>query len=390
MSVRVAFKYEDARVWRGGYNYLLNLVTALLDYGTAQPVVFYGVDAPEQHLEPFREALGADLVQSDVFAPERLAKGRTIALATGSDRDAAAAFAAARIDIVFEHADFYGLRFNLPTISWIGDFQHRHLPLLFTRAQKLKREARYRLQTRGHRQVMVSSDDARRDLQAIYNPRPERVHVVPFAVPFRGLTAPDRIAEARSCYDLPLNYFFLPNQFWKHKNHTLVVQALQLLKEKGESVVVAVSGASKSDETAPIVQEVERQLDTFDLANEFRMLGEIPYDHVIALLAGATALINPSHFEGWSTTVEEAKSNGVPMVLSNLGVHREQTAGLDVTFFDPDNHRELAEALRARMANVDRSCRPDATQLAEASAQRMNNFVASFEKLLSVAQASTS
>ncbi len=38
----------------------------------------------------------------------------------------------------------------------------------------------------------------------------------------------------------------------------------------------------------------------------------------------STALINPSQFEGWSTTVEEAKSLGVKMLLSDLEVHKEQ------------------------------------------------------------------
>ena len=53
----------------------------------------------------------------------------------------------------------------------------------------------------------------------------------------------------------------------------------------------------------------------------------IPLDHVYALLRTSMALINPSRFEGWSTTVEEAKSFGVPMILSDIDVHREQTGG---------------------------------------------------------------
>jgi glycosyltransferase involved in cell wall biosynthesis len=45
-------------------------------------------------------------------------------------------------------------------------------------------------------------------------------------------------------------------------------------------------------------------------------------------MRASTALINPSLFEGWSTTVEEAKSTGTPMILSDLGVHREQAEGM--------------------------------------------------------------
>lgn len=36
--------------------------------------------------------------------------------------------------------------------------------------------------------------------------------------------------------------------------------------------------------------------------------------------------VNPSFYEGWSTTVEEAKSIGVPLLLSDIPVHREHGA----------------------------------------------------------------
>jgi glycosyltransferase involved in cell wall biosynthesis len=70
----------------------------------------------------------------------------------------------------------------------------------------------------------------------------------------------------------------------------------------------------------------------------------IPTDHLYALLQSCTAMINPSMSEGWSTTVEEAKSAGTPMILSDLAVHREQAGGL-ATFFDPKRYEQLADVL---------------------------------------------
>jgi glycosyltransferase involved in cell wall biosynthesis len=55
-------------------------------------------------------------------------------------------------------------------------------------------------------------------------------------------------------------------------------------------------------------------------------------------------MLNPSLFEGWSTTVEEAKSLGVRMVISDLSVHREQL-GDDAVFFAPDDPRAIADCL---------------------------------------------
>jgi glycosyltransferase involved in cell wall biosynthesis len=58
----------------------------------------------------------------------------------------------------------------------------------------------------------------------------------------------------------------------------------------------------------------------------------------------SVALLNPSLFEGWSTTVEEAKAAGVPMVLSDLDVHKEQ-AGEYAIYFDRHSSFALAETL---------------------------------------------
>jgi glycosyltransferase involved in cell wall biosynthesis len=70
----------------------------------------------------------------------------------------------------------------------------------------------------------------------------------------------------------------------------------------------------------------------------------IPLDHVYALLRASIALINPSRFEGWSTTVEEAKSFGVPAILSDIDVHREQTGGT-ARYFGVDDPQNLAAHL---------------------------------------------
>ncbi len=61
-------------------------------------------------------------------------------------------------------------------------------------------------------------------------------------------------------------------------------------------------------------------------------------------MRASAATINPSLFEGWSTTVEEAKAIGAPMILSNLAVHREQ-AGERAIYFDPHDPADLADRI---------------------------------------------
>ena len=120
-------------------------------------------------------------------------------------------------------------------------------------------------------------------------------------------------------------------------------QAIKILKARGKEVVIAVSGKQVDPRDPEHFPRLQRLINSGGLARNFRLLGLIPHAHIPALMRSCSGLINPSKFEGWSTTVEEAKAMGTPMILSSLRVHREQSA--EALFFNADIPEELAEIL---------------------------------------------
>jgi glycosyltransferase involved in cell wall biosynthesis len=146
-------------------------------------------------------------------------------------------------------------------------------------------------------------------------------------------------------YQLPPKFFYLPNQFWKHKNHMVVIEALGLLKQQGFDAVVVVTGNPLDPRHPGYVGQLNARIESLGLRDSFRILGLVPRRHVISLMRTCTALINPSFFEGWSSTVEEARVLGVPMLLSDIAVHREQMKN-GATYFIADDAKSLAENLR--------------------------------------------
>ena len=58
-------------------------------------------------------------------------------------------------------------------------------------------------------------------------------------------------------------------------------------------------------------------------------------------------IINPSLFEGWSSTVEEAKSLGKNIILSDLNVHKEQNPP-NALYFSALDDKQLAEILKEK------------------------------------------
>jgi len=162
---------------------------------------------------------------------------------------------------------------------------------------------------------MLSSESALRDCKAFYPKVAGRASVFRFAsLPSTELLSADP-GEMTKQYNLPERFFFLPNQFWRHKNHQVVLDALAILTSRGKDVVIAASGSKDDPREPDYFDSVMRQIAERNLSRNFRYLGMIPLSHVYALLRVSAALINPSHFEGWSTTVEEAKSFGVPMIF---------------------------------------------------------------------------
>lgn len=342
--LRIAFTIIPRLIWAGGYNYQSNLFAALNRYhqGEIAPVVFAGEQDDAADLAALARIPGVEIAQSGAFDQRRV--GLASALSLGLDYAAVAEFRKRKVDVVFESARFFGWRLPYPTVAWFPDFQHRRLPQLFSPAARWQREFGFRVQIASGRSIMLSSESALRDCQKLYPRATHRTSVVRFATQ----PSPDLLtanpSDVIEHYGLPSKYLFLPSQFWRHKNHQVVIDALAILAKRGDDVVVAASG-SKHDAREPgYFDTIMHQVARGGLEKNFRYLGMVPLPHVYALLRTAAALINPSRFEGWSTTVEEAKSFGVPMILSNIDVHREQTEG-EASYFSINDPSSLADLL---------------------------------------------
>lgn len=344
--MRVAFTLIGGAEWTGGRNYLLNLLTVLCRYEMEgiQPVLFAGADCPQSELEPFSSLPQLELVRDAAFDGSRkrvvLARG----LVCGRDDRVLRLFERYRIDLVFEAAQFFGWRLGLPVVGWIPDFQHRVLPQLFSPLAMWKRELGFRVQALSGRKFMLSSDDAREACERFYPATRGRTATVRFAIAPTQPPDFDAALRVAQSYGLGDEFFFIPNQFWRHKNHLLVVEALAMLRARGHRCVVATSGYQNDPRFPDYFSSLTARIVQLGVVDDFRLLGVIPYKHIAALLRVCTALCNPSLFEGWSTTVEEARLLGTPMILSDLAVHQEQM-GMGAIYFDRHSPLALADCL---------------------------------------------
>jgi glycosyl transferase family 1 len=339
--IRVGFRLIGGAAWQGGRNYLWNLLYAI----TTQPARRV---QPVLLLRPDEDP--GDLVQDGV---ERFATGarldtlrvrsigRAVKLAVRRNPVETRWLRRARIDVL-SHAQPVGGR--IPTIAWIPDVQHRHLPQLSSRFEYVMRDLLFREALRDAAVTIVSSEAARDDLVQFYGADPARLRVLRFvSQPRLDRGAPVTLDELRARHGIPARYFHLPNQLWKHKNHALVVEALR----RAPQCVVVATGPREDYRHAGMYEALQAQVAAAGVGARFHHLGLVPFADLIALVRNAVAVINPSRFEGWSTTVEEAKSLGKRVLVSDIPVHREQAAPR-ASYFGLDD----ADALAALMTDA--------------------------------------
>jgi len=341
VTVRVAFPLLGGWFWTGGQSYLRNLFRVLATTAADRviPVLTVSAGAVSGAREAFGDLQGLEMVEVPrALSGRRIMRARALLL--GRDARFERWLLDQRIDLLFEATEFMGWRSRVPTLVWMPDFQHRHLPSMFEWKRLIGRELLYQMQTRTGRTIMLSSETTRRECERFYPASRGHTTVVRFAVAPARSPALSTLVQR---YGLPADYLYLPNQFWKHKNHGLIVDALHRLRQRGRLICVVASGNPSDVRDPQYFPRLLRRIKQLELGDSWRLLGMIPYEDVIGLMRGSIAVINPSFVEGWSTTVEEAKALGVPLVLSDIPVHREQTS--DAVFFDPNDSEAAASAL---------------------------------------------
>ena len=65
----------------------------------------------------------------------------------------------------------------------------------------------------------------------------------------------------------------------------------------------------------------------------------------LSILKNSIAVIQPSLFEGWNTTIEDAKSLNKFVIVSDIDVHREQLVDRKAFFFKVGDEAGLIELL---------------------------------------------
>lgn len=360
--LKVGFWFDAPVEYSGGLHYLKNLLYALsrANDGSVEPVIFFAANVPARVTAEFEHL--AVVVRTRVLQRGTLPWliHRILERCVRSAVLATRVLEAHAIDVLSHVGFVYGGRRRFRIIAWIPDFQYLHYPELFPMLDPLEESKRNQEIIAQSDVVVLSSEAAFDDFRRVSRPEyMDRGTVLHFVSQPRLASAPLPLREdVERKYGFQGRFFFLPNQFWAHKNHFVVLRAVKLLKDRGVKVLVLCTGNMRDlrDNSTTYADGLAAFIAEHGLQDEVRILGLIDYADVLFMMQNAVGVLNPSRFEGWSSTVEEAKSMGQRVIVSRIPVHMEQ-APEGGSYFDPDDPEELAGLMAVAWSTDDDSAR---------------------------------
>ncbi len=244
---------------------------------------------------------------------------------------------------VFNSNLFFGKKSIVKTLSFIPDLQHIHLKENFSLHKRFMRNLNILFCGLFSSKILVSSFAVKKDIKKISQIAWKNSIVNRFIFETPKKINILSLKKLKKKYKFSGEYFYLPNQYWVHKNHEIVLKALKLLKEKHkkERILVISSGNSYDHRNPNHFKKIKEYISKNKLNTSYVYIGTIPHKDVLSLMFHSKAVINPSKFEGRSSTVEQAKSLGKTIILSNLKIHKEQNPPLGM-YFDVNDYQKLS------------------------------------------------
>ena len=319
--------------WMGGINYVLNIARMLNNLPEHErPDITFLTSTPESEII-------ANNNRNLVSRIEKFSNARAL-----------------NLDFVYPATQLPEAPFGAPWGGWIPDWQCQHLPEMFEKQELARRFLHYRELARRPSVCLFSSFQAIEDTRILFPDFDDSGwSVFNFPAVFdssfwdkHNSTAHEKLRERMN---IPENYFIICNQFWKHKNHLVVAEALSLAPDLDIHIVM--TGAIEDSRWPKYAKQVQKLLAIPNVASKVTLTNRISRDEQLMLLRGATGYIQPSLFEGWSTFIEEARALGLPGLISDIPVHREQSPP-DSTFFDPRNANDLVQKMKNISTNLPR------------------------------------
>jgi glycosyltransferase involved in cell wall biosynthesis len=331
----------------GSGQYLIHLLQALAEMDHKNTYILLSP-------QPVSEKIGTLLKFPTIVTPvPRLARrNASIENLIWEQITSTSAARKARVDLL--HVPYFAPPFfpRTPSVITIHDIIPLRLPQYRTDP---KMKAYLQLITRAARKatlIMTVSQHAKQDMIDALKLPAERIRVIYEAAgdEYHPISDPGILSKVRTLYGLHGRYILYLGGLDRRKNVPQLVRAFaQIYHQLGDpdlQLLIAGDPDKKSGSLFP---------DPRPIAADLGITGQIIYRFIEeedkpAIYCGASLFVFPSLYEGFGLTPLEAMSCGTPVICSNR-TSLPEVVGNAAISFDPDNLREMVQAMHSVLTN---------------------------------------
>jgi glycosyltransferase involved in cell wall biosynthesis len=330
--------------WQGGQTLVANAIRALHQVQPSATRLYVLGDASPT-TEAYRRTTGADAVVE--YTPPAWSSIRRVAGAAwirwkAHNLALERALLEYGVHVLISESVAWQLG-KVASVGWLQDFQHVHLRQLFSRQELARRDRKFRLTMR-LADCLLATRSVERDARSfapVYASKIRVIHQLSLIDSSIYVRDPGVVCEK---YSLPKKFFYFPGQFWLHKNHRRLFEALNLLSGRGVRPQVVLTGSTLEYRDPDYFPGLMQYVVDHNLTDQVHYLGSVPRAEVFDLIRQSLCVVNPSLFEGWGYAVDEAASVGKRILASDIAAHRDQGAPA-CEYFDACSTEALADAL---------------------------------------------
>ena len=187
--------------------------------------------------------------------------------------------------------------------------------------------------------VLVDSELGKSNIIKRYGVDDTRVKVAPFKPAIN--TFVDNKVDVKAKYQIVDEYIYYPAQFWSHKNHVYIIDAIAILKQQGINLIAIFSGSNKGN-----LDYILAYAEKLNVSELVKYIGFAPNDEIYSLYRNALAMVMPSYFGPTNIPPLEAFAIGTPVIYSDLDGLRDQV-GDAALLCDLKNSNNLADHLKS-------------------------------------------
>jgi glycosyltransferase involved in cell wall biosynthesis len=190
--------------------------------------------------------------------------------------------------------------------------------------------------------ILVDTERSKEELEKIYNCQPEKIRIQPFSpyiVKINNLNDEELFKKFKNPNIFKRKFIFYPAQFWSHKNHKYIVEALSILSKKYNSKInIVFCGGDKG--TLKYIKALAEERSLNDQIFFLKFLSE---SDIYLLYKKCYALVVPTYVARSTLLLYEGFYFKVPVFYS--GDVLDKKLEKFVTTFDLNNYESLATKL---------------------------------------------